>query len=288
MSFSFVERKILFNIPDYQRTAYLILKNKIKNINLNREPYKSYHLKTVLLELTTQSCEGIENAYLFTKSLIKRLSEAYKNVLLPNFFNPSQNLLESQIVKNPYIVIELKYLINEQPNWFYFDSPVTVLGKVLIKNYGEVRYVDLPILDSEGNTIPPGSIPFMLLTELYHDFLLNLKAFSDKWNAMEKITTKVIQIKRIVRLLQLQRRNDPDDTVDDNNLFEEILQLPVEVLQMLYINLPRFPETRKEYDEWSSETPNEDSSKRRMSTSKQISSKSCFISLESHCGETIG
>ena len=143
---------------------------------------------------------------------------------------------------------------------FIFDSPVTVLGKVMVKNYGQVPYFDLSILDSEGNTIPPGSIQFMLLTELYHDFLLNLKAFSDKWDTMEKITTKVIQIKRIVRLLQLQGRNDPDDTVDDKNLYEEILELPVEVLQMLYINLPRFPETRKEYDEWSSETPNEDSS----------------------------
>ena len=62
--------------------------------------YKSYHLKTVLLELTSSKLyctDGIHNnAYGFMKSLIKRLIEAYKERNLPNFFVPSQNLLEDE------------------------------------------------------------------------------------------------------------------------------------------------------------------------------------------------
>ena len=173
---------------------YLVLKNKIKNINLDREPYKSYHLKTVLLELTTQSCEGIENAYLFTKSLIKRLSEAYENVVLPNFFNPSQNLLENEKENFKGIVNTLDKLVMtmEQPeNISYsklivdtpYNSPLRFeSGNLAVTALGKVEHTTkFPILDCESNPIPPRSFSFMLFTELYNVFLcpsMDRKLFS--------------------------------------------------------------------------------------------------------------
>ena len=60
--------------------------------------FKSYHLKTVLLELITASDqEKIENTYFFfAKLLVERLRNTYENAKFPNYFIPSQNLLENE------------------------------------------------------------------------------------------------------------------------------------------------------------------------------------------------
>ena len=256
-------------------------------------------MKTVLLELTTQSCEGIENAYLFEKSLIKKLSEAYKNGQLPNFFNPFQNLLENEKENFKGIVNTLDKLIvtMEQPeNISYsklivdkleskpYNSPlrfkpgnfataITVLGKV-------EHTTDFPILDCESNPIPPRSVSSMLFTELYNVFFCSVQAwirncslrgeitdfrgkiteeqFQEK---IDGITIHVIQMQRIIRLLQQQ---ELIILPEDKDIYDKILKFPVDFvevyLQSCLLELPKFVKTRIQYDKCSVETPNESTS----------------------------
>lgn len=169
LSFSFVERRILFNIPEYQKTAFLILKSKINctAVAPTFECYKSYHLKTVLLELTTsqQFCSETtrSNAHCFTNALIEKLSNAYDQNELPNFFIPSQNLLENEHGEIKQLANMIRTLKKGRPEEicgisYYCKSPVTILSNIR-------TIADLPVIVDDISQ----NITLMFLTELYND-----------------------------------------------------------------------------------------------------------------------
>ena len=108
ISFSLVERRILSNIPEYQRTAYLILKQKmefkVQRYKILSKSYKSYHLKTVLLELALSkhycTVRIHNNAYEYSQNhWSKDLIEVCEKRYVPNFSLPSQNLFEDQNIE---------------------------------------------------------------------------------------------------------------------------------------------------------------------------------------------
>ena len=236
LSFSLVERKILFNIPTYQRTAYIIIKETLDGpINFNDiNGYKSYHLKTILLELTTQPCEGIKNAYLFVKALLERLCNAYRMKKLPNFFIPSQNLLKNEngsfidefwealmdndrYQKFPYDP-SLMFERTSSDNIFPDLVPInaTILTKLL--------FSDFPLLENDENhLIPSGSINLLFLIEVYIYFLHTVKYFLSPiflqgYCDTDKLVEIFIAIRRLFRLLQLQ------DSIEINNCFDELFK----------------------------------------------------------------
>ena len=238
LSFSLVERKILFNIPDYQRTAYIIIKETLDGSFKNFKyvnGYKSYHLKTILLELTTQPCEGFKNAYLFVKALLERLCNAYRMKKLPNFFIPSQNLLKNENVsfidefwealmdndryqKFPYDP-SLMFQRLSSDNIFFQDSGpknATILTKLL--------FSDFPLLENDENhLIPSGSINLLFLIEVYIYFLHRVKyflspIFLQEFCDIDKLVKVFIAIRRLFRLLQLQ------DSIEINNCFDELFK----------------------------------------------------------------
>ena len=96
LSFAFFERKLLLDIPEYQRSAYIILKDEIKKRRrwIYKNKFKSYHLKTILLESIIQPYNGEKSVYQYQKMLYNRLYNAYQSGRLFNFFIPEQNLLE--------------------------------------------------------------------------------------------------------------------------------------------------------------------------------------------------
>ena len=117
LSFASVEKKILLDIPDFQRNGYLSLKYEIDrtiqyigSINF----YKSYHLKTILLELSMQPLNGDVGCYHFVKTLFDRLYNAYQSGTLFNFFIPEQNLLEKGDEKTIEILDEVKRIGNQR------------------------------------------------------------------------------------------------------------------------------------------------------------------------------
>ena len=78
---------------------------------------------------------------------------------------------------------------------------------------------------------------------------------------IDGITIHVIQMQRIIRLLQQQELKI---LPEDKDIYDKILKFPVDFvevyLQSCLVALPRFVKTRKEYDECSGETPNENTS----------------------------
>ena len=165
------------------------MEQKIYNLDFRRKftIYKSYHLKTVLLELTVQSCKGIENAYLFATALVERLVKAYETGDLPNFFIPSQNLLSKNegsdiselvnmlngIIMKPEITHAESYCFSFYKCLFYRsknDSPVT-----LLKNVENVTH--FPILANDESKTIPQNIIVMFLAEIYNNVLSSLKTF---------------------------------------------------------------------------------------------------------------
>ena len=316
LSFSFVERKILFNIPDYQRTAYLIIKQKIYDLHnkptgtlrqmvYNRHNtrkvtiYKSHHLKTVLLELTVQSCKGIENVHLFATALVERLVKAYETGDLPNFFIPSQNLLSENEGSD---ITELVNMLNgimikpeithaESSNAYTFslglyrdsyESRVPVALVTLLNNVKNVTH--FPILANDESKTIPQNITVMFLAEIYNNVLSSLQTFfcerpsAHRMNQIldylreliksestkeghailyglrdkeETICTKVIQMKRIARLVQSQ------GTISDSykKIVDEVLKFPVDFLKEYISNfwqrIPHLPENRIKCEELS-------------------------------------
>ena len=284
LSFSFLEREILQNLPEYQRVAVLYIKRKMSGL----DAYKSYHVKTVLMELSTQPPVGIENALQFKKVLIERLIKAYKEWNLPNFFVPSQNLFEYETSKSSATEIVNKFNeIKNKPNTseirsynFTFDNkfnreePVPLLTRL---NTLE-KETNFPVLDNKNKTTPQ-NISVMFLTEIYNDLLSNMEKFllyrsvkystdielsykppytRDKILKIKKfvdyiqtmLLSKITQLKRIVRLVKFQAACSGG--IDDE-VFEEILQFPVKIYyhyaKLCYDNIPILPTKRTEFEE---------------------------------------
>ena len=303
ISFSLVERKILFNIPDYQRTAYLIIKQKIYYLLIRKFTiYKSYHLKTVLLELTVQSCKGIENVHLFATALVERLVKAYETGDLPNFFIPSQNLLSENEGRD---ITELVNMLNgiimkpeithaESSNADIFSlglyrgthgSKDSVALVTLLKNVKHVTH--FPILANDESKTIPQNITVMFLAEIYNNVLSSLQTFFCKLRPsarqmqqifdvtripkelepealregrailyvvlcmQEEICSKVIQMKRIARLVQSQ------GTISDSykKIVDEVLKFPVyflkEYISNFWQRIPHLPENRMKCEQLS-------------------------------------
>ena len=266
ISFSFVERRILLNIPEYQRTAYLYLKLKLEckmqENKLLMKSYKSYHLKTVLLELTFSKyycTDGIHNAYEFTKSLIERFTEALQKRNLPNFFLPSQNLFENEDLEND-LEMSLSDCYNEIEQFLktehYTLMTFSVTDLSLEINTSINKSEDIPY-----------NIMLMFLTELYHEFMI---PFFDKlpinyssiFIIKRRCTIKdywiplTIKIKRIIRLIVLHQRHSATTsstttTDEQNNAFDEVLNYPIETaakyLEIYQSILPeRLPQKKDE------------------------------------------
>ena len=90
LSFSLVEVEIMRCLEEYQRKAYLIWKS-MKGPNM-----KSYHLKTVLMEVANEDSQQNLNIVQFKNRLEETLNRCYQERMLPNFFLPSQNLIDDE------------------------------------------------------------------------------------------------------------------------------------------------------------------------------------------------
>ena len=238
ISFSLVERKIIQNIPEYQRTAYLILKTRIEKIVKEKEStdqsYKSYHLKTVLLELTssTHYCtDGIHNnAYEFTKSLIERLIEAYEKKSLSNFFFQQQNLLDHEDVLSIKEILINESRSHDMSCGDFFEDPdelwrfqVTVLrSNETITDY----------IKKEESEIIPQNIMLMLLTEFYHKLVSPKDHINESEDLPRYWIIHIIKIKRIIRLIVLYQQNPATSSLTITShqirVFNEILNFPTE------------------------------------------------------------
>ena len=212
LSFSFVEQKILFNIPDYQRTAYLILKDQIKELLRfdEKHNFKSYHLKTILLELTTQPSNGDNNnVYQFRNALFNRLYKAYQSGRLFNFFIQDQNLLE---------------VGDEQ------------LTKVLDKVEGEAKEKEKGIRVDENST--PQDIRTEFLEEMYDVFINYVKILKKK-ESVDDVIISFIKLKRILRIVD----EDAADSLSVK-IFKSYIDKCISIL-------PCLPEKRSSYKELS-------------------------------------
>ena len=212
LSFSFVEQKILFNIPDYQRTAYLILKDQIKELLRfdEKHNFKSYHLKTILLELTTQPSNGDNNnVYQFRNALFNRLYKAYLSGRLFNFFIQDQNLLE---------------VGDEQ------------LTKVLDKVVDEVNEKEKDITVDENST--PQDIRTGFLEEMYDTFINYVKLLKKK-ESVDDVIISFIKLKRILRIVD----EDAADSLSVK-IFKSYIDKCISIL-------PCLPEKRLSYEKLS-------------------------------------
>ena len=147
-------------------------------------------MKTVLLELTVQSCKGIENVHLFATALVERLVKAYETGDLPNFFIPSQNLLSENegsditelvnmlngIIMKP----EITHAESSNADTFSlglyrgrFKSEVALV--TLLKNVKHVTH--FPILANDESKTIPQNITVMFLAEIYNNLLSSLQTF---------------------------------------------------------------------------------------------------------------
>ena len=114
LSLAFVEKKNPFRYS--QRNGYLSLKREINKANesVGSINFKSYHLKTILLELSMQPYNGDVGHYHFVKTLFDRLYNSYQSGTLFNFFIPEQNLLEKGDEKTIEILDEVKRIGNQR------------------------------------------------------------------------------------------------------------------------------------------------------------------------------
>ena len=93
LSFSLVEVEIMRCLEEYQRKAYLIWKKSMKD---SKVKVKSYHLKTVLMEVANEDSQQDLNIVQFKNRLEETLNRCYQERMLPNFFLPSQNLIDDE------------------------------------------------------------------------------------------------------------------------------------------------------------------------------------------------
>ena len=256
------------------------------------------------MELTTQSPEGIDNAFLFKNALIEWLTEAYENWNLPNFFVSTQNLLEYESNVNTKELIKelnkIKYTPNagmiEAINFTlhkskYSDNYGTYSNNCGLKKYGPYNHQnnddlvplvtqlntlknrsDFPIFNNEERLITQ-SISVMFLAEIYNDVLSDIQGFFIKDRILKKewtphdeliykdvitklsqvneeidkvLLSKVIQLKRIVRMVQLQL------TCADDEVFEEILRFPVGIfkdyMEKCWKDIPGLPIKRTDFE----------------------------------------
>ena len=146
-------------------------------------------MKTVLLELSVQSCKGIENVHLFATALVERLVKAYETGDLPNFFIPSQNLLfknESRdiaelvnmlngIIKKPEITHAESYCFSF--GLYLYPDEWNRYSIALVTLLNNVKHVtDFPIFANESKTIPQ-NIAVMFLAEIYNNVLSSVQNF---------------------------------------------------------------------------------------------------------------
>ena len=274
ISFSLVERRILFNIPDYQRTAYLILKDriekKVKEKKSIDQSYKSYHLKTVLLELTSSKhyCTGgiHNNVYEFTKSLIERLTEAYEKKYLPNFFLQKQNLLEHEDVESiKEILINESRSLDMSRGEFCEDPDelwkfkVTVLSNDTFSSY----------MKEQENEIIPQNIMLMMLTEMYHELVSPKEYFEENF-----CLRLIIKIKRIVCLIVLHQKHSATTSSTTNEDFSGIINVPIK-------------SAAKYFEVYQSISPKDELPMSRKDLEKILSFKSQFKSQEEIDGKQI-
>ena len=104
------------------------------------EVYRSYHMKTILLELTTHSClDEISTSYAFAKALVDSLRAAYLKKELPSFFIPTQNLLQQQHDGNFREIIDvLENILIERPHQIYLFSSLSDIKSISMLNENDL------------------------------------------------------------------------------------------------------------------------------------------------------
>ena len=164
------------------------------------------------------------------KSLIKRLIEAYKERNLPNFFVPSQNLLEDE-KDVQLITISLKKVLS------CVNEIETFLSNIRQLNVSDYKVTDLsPELKTSINKEKSiEDIIFMFLSQFNSELIsCCTPIFSGtQWDGGKPSIEIIINIKRIIRLIVLHQENSATTsskvTSDEHiGVFSEILNFSIE------------------------------------------------------------
>uniref|UniRef100_A0A7M5UER4 Mab-21-like HhH/H2TH-like domain-containing protein n=1 Tax=Clytia hemisphaerica TaxID=252671 RepID=A0A7M5UER4_9CNID len=135
LSFSLVEKEIFLNLPLLWRKAYLIMKNLFKkfhdepfhplnelNLKMSRKkvpqyyesPLKSYHIKTVLMWLYEEKPDFDERDIIgLLQLVVDGLLRAFSEMKLPNYFIPSQNVLNNPQKLDPFKIEKVKEILEK-------------------------------------------------------------------------------------------------------------------------------------------------------------------------------